>query len=219
MSAAAAAVADAEAIVEDELNALIADRTEADAVADAVWALVEAGIIERTGPVLAKVAKIVGLPVAALQAADHRAGQGLYLPPDFLTKRYAGWSEEARLRWRKGAKKGQDAAAKKRTRQPKKGQRTMVCRTCSNDLSIDEFLPRADRFGKRVTQCNSCRREASRDRYLSVAKKKAMNVAHLTFVINENDVSLGLTCLGCGRDFKAGDHVDGNAQLSHVDCA
>lgn len=190
--------------------------SEADVVADAVWSLVVAGVIPKAAAVLKTAVMAAGITVAELRAADHRRSADQYRPPS--RKRYADWSEEARARWKEGSRRGCVEGAKRRSRQPKPGQTTMHCPLCGNDLSLDNFPRRADRPAQRWTTCTGCRRERSRDRYLNVARERALNIARLTFVLCEDDERLGLGCIDCGALFVAGDHVEGVAQLHHVNC-
>lgn len=183
--------------------------------ADAVWALFDAGVLRRRPFDIALAARAAGLSVADLRAAHSRRDARQYRPP----ARTVGVTPEAHTRWKEGTARGRANGAGRPSRQPGSGDETMVCRTCGNDLPVDQFPMRVDRPGKRRTTCVSCMREASRDRYLSVAKQGALNAARLTFVLNESDGELDLACIHCGQPLVAGDEVEGEAQLHHVDCS
>lgn len=201
----------------EEAVAVTTARSEADIVADAIWALVVAEILPKKAADLKKAVMAAGITVAELRDADYRRSRNLYRPPS--RHRHADWSEEAVERWREGSHRGRINGSRRRSRQPSPGQTTMHCPLCGNDLSIDDNFPfRADRPKQRWTTCNGCRRERSRDRYLNVERERALNMARLTFVIVEDDERIGLGCVDCGEVFVAGDHVEGVAQLHHVNC-
>lgn len=197
---------------------VIPARSEIDVAADTVWALMEAGLIERTPLGVRRAAAAVQISVDDIRAAAERRGAGRYQPPREHAKRQDVWPQESVRRWEAGSRRGSEAAAERKSKQPKAGETSMVCRKCGNQKDVEEFPPRPDRPGKRRTICGECKREAARDRYLDLQKVKAMNAAHITFMVSEDDAALDLCCIDCGAALRPGDHVEGNVQLRHVNC-
>lgn len=57
-------------------------RTEVEVAADAVWALVEDGLLTKSRDSVLRIAKVTGIPIAALREAQSRWERGWWKPPE-----------------------------------------------------------------------------------------------------------------------------------------
>lgn len=191
---------------QDHLAALAAAFERRVAVADAVWAMFEDGLIEKTSANVLRAAAAAGVTVADLRDADYRKTKGaparrlVVMPQKAPHQPNTLPATETRLQ----------------TKNPRPGRR--LCSRCGAEKPVGDFAIKNRETGTRKSMCRPCMKDYQRTRYLTVEKLRLMNEASLTFVVTEGDGVTGLVCVDCGCPLRPGEQVVGHTALRHTTC-
>ena len=199
-------------------------RAECEVAADAVWALMETGLVRKHRDTILAAAHAVGVTVHDLRNASLRWERGWRskprrdLPPlpDAVSGNGASPPEAPTVA--NGGQRGapEQRVDRSRTSRPSDPEALPPQPTDRWCKACRQRLPGAYFYGSSPT-CRRCVNRRRRE--LRVEKAKLLNAARLTFEVTDADaLAPPLCCMDCGLALHVGEQVSGVASLRHVEC-
>lgn len=220
-------------------------RTEAEVAADAVWALIEAGILSRRVPDVARILDTVGISRDDLRLASIRWERRYRPAPTTaptrtdreLTRHERRSPEIVKDARRSGLPPiaGPPALAllpdptddelddlpepevEPAAPEPDPEPAWRQCRKCRELLPIDDFPTRGTQAAPRIGHwCRTCSEIKS---VRVVQQRRVEHEAYVTLVLAHGDECVGMACAGCGHALAVGDSMVVAARPRHEHCA